>query len=524
MADHYDVIIAGAGAAGAIIAARLTENVERSVLLLDAGPDFPDLESLPEEIRYAYGRNRNIWDRAFGSSTKFGWGYRARATESAPDIFAPRGRIVGGSSAVNAQIFLRGAPEDYDSWAEAGNDQWSYQSLLPFFCMNETDLDYGDRPYHGDAGPIRARRFKDAELNAEHRAFYHAARDAGYADCPDHNDPDSTGVGPLPLNNAEGVRWSTAIGYLNPARCRPNLTIQAGTHVCRVLFEGKRATGLQVERGGTVSEVHGDEVLLCGGTIGSPHMLLLSGVGPAAHLEAMGVPIVCDLPSVGQNLRDHPQIGVTLRAKEQYQTNGLEPRLQMGLRYTATGSTLRNDMLMIAASFATEEGYYASGQSKPLGFYLAGCLYLATSAGDLKLASTNPQQQPVLNYNYLDDPFDTQRLRESVRIIIDLLEHEDLKELVAERLAPTDAQLATDASLDEWIRAEVGTSHHVSSTCKMGPASDPMAAVDQYGKVHGLENLRVADAAIMPDCVRANTNVTSMVIGERIADFMRRGD
>ncbi|MDP7363920.1 MAG: GMC family oxidoreductase N-terminal domain-containing protein [Candidatus Latescibacteria bacterium] len=521
MDNHYDVIIAGAGAAGAIIASRLTEDADRSVLVLDAGPDFPNLESLPEEIRYAYGRDRNLWDRAFGAGTMFGWGYRARATDHAPNIFVPRGKIVGGSSAVNAQIFLRGMPEDYDSWAQAGSDGWSHQDLLPFFCMNETDLDYGDKAYHGDAGPIRARRFKHAELNTEHRAFYAAARDAGYADCPDHNAPDTTGVGPLPLNNAEGIRWSTAIGYLNPARSRPNLTIQANTHVCRVLFDGKKATGLQVEQNGTPGEVHGGEILLCGGSIGSPHVLLLSGVGPAAHLEEMGVPTVCDLPGVGQNLREHPQIGVTLRAKEQYLTEGTEPRLQMGLRYTATGSSLRNDMLIIPASFATEEGYYTTAHSKPLGFYLVGSLYLAASAGDLTLASIDPHQQPILNYNYLDDPFDAQRLRESIRIIIDLLEHEGLKELVAERLAPTDAQLTTDAALDEWIRTNVTTSHHVSSTCKMG--TDPLAVVDGYGKVHGLENLRVADAAIMPDCVRANTNITSMVIGERIADFMRRG-
>lgn len=522
MIDHYDVIIAGAGAAGAIIAARLTEDPGRSVLLLDAGLDFPDTESLPEEIRYAYGRDRNIWDRAFGAGTKYGWGYRARATDRAPDIFAPRGKIVGGSSAVNAQIFLRGLPEDYDSWAKAGNDEWSYQHLLPFLCMNETDLDYGDQPYHGDAGPIRARRFKDNELNPEHAAFHAAALDAGYSDCPDHNAPDSTGVGALPLNNAEGIRWSTAIGYLNPARPRPNLTIQGDTHVCQVLFEGKRATGLQIDHGGTASEVHGGEVLLCGGSIGSAHILLLSGVGPAADLEVMGVPVVCDLPGVGKNLREHPQVGVTVRAKEQYQTSGMEPRLQMGLRYTASGSTLRNDMLILPASFATEEGYYVTAHSKPVGFYLTACLYLAASAGELSLASTNPQQQPLLNYNYLADPSDTRRMREAIRIIIDLLEHEPLKELVAERVAPTDAELATDAALDEWIHTQVNTSHHVSSTCKMGPGIDPMAVVDQHGKVHGLENLRVADAAIMPDCVRANTNITSMVIGERIADFMRR--
>jgi choline dehydrogenase len=517
----YDVIIAGAGASGAILAARLTEDPSRSVLLIEAGPDFPTIEELPEEIRYAYGHDRNIWDRAFGLGTQFGWGYRARATDLRRDFFAPRGKIVGGSSAVNAQIFLRGAPEDYDSWATAGNDKWSHDELLPFLCRIESDPDYGDAPYHGAGGPIRVQRFKDHELNPDHRAFYTAALDAGYPDCPDHNAPDSTGVGPLALNNAEGIRWSTNIGYLNPARDRPNLTIQADTHVHRVLFEGQRATGLLIERDGELSEVHGGEILLCGGAIGSPQLLLLSGVGPTAHLKKMGIPIVRDLPGVGQNLRDHPQVSATLRAKEEYLGDGTEPRLQIGLRYTATGSDLRNDMFIIPASFATEEGYYATSHSKPLGFYLVGCIYLAVGQGQLKLASTDPHAQPLLDYNYLAESCDRQRLRESIRIIIDLLEHDALKAIVAERLTPTDAELETDDALDEWMRREVGTSHHVSSTCKMGPGTDPMAVVDQYGRVHGLENLRVADAAIMPDCVRANTNITSMVIGERVADLMR---
>ena len=184
-------------------------------------------------------------------------------------------------------------------------------------------------------------------------------------------------------------------------------------------------------------------------------------------------------------------------------------------------SDLRNDMFLLPTAFATEEGYLVESDSVPLGFHIAACIYLAVGAGEIRLASADPHQQPVLDYNYLTESFDRKRLRESVRIIIDLLEHDAFKKLVAERLAPTDADLATDRALDEWLLRQVATSHHISSTCKMGPDSDPMAVVDQCGKVYGIEGLRVADASIMPDCIRANTNVTTMVIGERISDFMR---
>ncbi len=516
----YDTIVVGSGSAGGILAARLTEDAHRSVLLLEAGPDFPTLEQIPDELRFAYGHDPNLWARAFGHDTNFGWGYTAKATDQFPDMLVPRGKIIGGSSAVNAQVFLRGVPEDYDSWADMGNDKWSYRELIPYFCRNEADPDFHD-DYHGADGPIPVRRFREREFLPEQRAFYDACRAKGYPDCSDNNAPDSTGVGALALNNVDGIRWSTAIGYLNPARHRVNLTIKGNCTAHSVLFEGNRAVGLLVESGGETFRVDGEEILVCAGAIGSPHLLMLSGVGPADHLRSMGIPVVHDSPGVGQNLRDHPQVTIALKAKEAFLTNGTEPRLQMGLRYTASGSDLRNDMFILPASYATEEGYYRISRSKPFGFYITTCIYLAVGAGEITLASSDPHQQPVLDYNYLAESFDRDRLREAVRMTVDFTEHKAYEEIVDEYVNPTNDSLMTDAALDEWMMREVTTSHHSSSTCKMGPESDPMAVVDQYGKVHGIEGLRVADASIMPDCIRANTNVTTMVIGERIADFIR---
>ena len=484
------------------------------MLLLEAGPDFPDFEHLPEEIKYGYGRGAEMWSRAFGRETKYGWGYTGRATDQNPEMFVPRGRIVGGSSAVNAQVFLRGLPEDYDCWAAKGNNEWSYEKLLPYFERNEAD------PLHGTNGPIPVRRHTHDELNPDQRALYNAAIAAGFPETDDHNAPDSTGVGFIPLNNRDGVRWSTAMGYLDPARERANLTIRGNRFVRRVMFKGTRAIGVEVEAAEGVQDVHANEVVLCGGAIGSPHLLMLSGVGPADQLQKVGVPVLHNLPGVGQNLRDHPYAPVSLRAGPGYGVDGTYPKVQVGVYCTAEGSDLRNDIFIIAVSGVTAGGFYTTERPVIRGFDVQAHLYLAVGAGEIKLQSTDPHVQPVLDYNYLTEEFDRKRLRDGIRKIIELLEHSAFEELIEERIGPTDADLITDHALDAWLMGMVRTTHHVSATCKMGPGSDPMAAVDQYCNVHGLEGLRVADASVMPNCIRANTNVTSMVIGERAADLL----
>lgn len=514
---HYDVIVVGAGSAGAVIANRLSADPERSVLLLEAGPDYAGIEALPPKIRWGYTTAADI------TPSDHDWGYTGTATPVAGPLAVFRGKVVGGSSAVNGQIFLRGIPEDLDAWAAAGNDLWSFERVLPYFRRLERDLDFGDRPYHGADGPIPVRRFRRDEWLPPQVAFVEACRDLGFADCPDFNAPNAEGVGPIPLNTYEGVRWGTHLGYVDAARHRLNLVIRPRCTVQRILFEGRRAVGLSVASGTELQTVYGGEIILCAGPVGSPHLLLLSGVGPAEQLRAAGVPVLHDLPGVGQNLRDHPHVGALWRPRPGYPMLPDLPRYQVALRYTAPGSTLRNDMQILMVSFAAGRVDRGGDGRTPRGIVIQPVLNLADGQGEVRLRSAEPSVQPLIDLNLLAEARDRRRLRDGLRLAARLGRHPAFAHLLGERIAPADDVLEPDAALDAWMLREVTHTHHLSGTCKMGPASDPGAVVDQRGRVYGLERLRVADCSVMPDCVRANTNATAIMIGERLADLILEG-
>ena len=521
----YDVIIVGGGAAGSVLAGRLAEDPNTSILLLEAGKDYPNTDVLPDEVKYA------TTGYAESPESEHNWALRGTATEEQGEIHVAQGKVIGGGSSINGAAMQRGLPEDFDSWAAMGNTEWSYDKVLPFFRKSEHDLDIRD-DFHGTDGPIPVRRRQTGPTPDIQAAFHAACLAEGYGTVEDTNGPNPAGVGVWPSNNLDGWRMSAALTYLNPMRHRLNLTVRGEALVIKVLIDNNTAVGVEAESGGEVFTVEADRVVLSAGAIKSPHLLMLSGIGPKDQLEQFGIPVIQDLPGVGQNLMNHLSAQVTFKVKDGLSLFGDPDGVHYGLHYTAEGSSEVNDMLLRTTPMVDERPERVPGlRTKQLNddvpadrvARLSVTLGLPDGSGYVNLASADPTVQPTFNYRYLQHPNDKRRVRDGIRKAVGFLESDAYKDVCDYRLHPTEEILNDDDALDTYIAASVGTARHVSGTCKMGPDSDPMAVVDQYCNVKGVTGLSVVDASIKPKITRSGgSHATVLMMGERAVEFIAR--
>ncbi|MCW2850295.1 MAG: choline dehydrogenase [Marmoricola sp.] len=514
MTEHFNDIVIGSGSAGAVVAARLSEDSGRTVLLIEGGPDYRQA-NLPADVLDGTGP----------CTTSHDWGYQADSGIGGRAVPYLRGRILGGTSSINTAMALRGTHQDFAEWVgKYGATNWSFEELLPFFNKLENDTEFHGAG-HGADGPIRIYRSPFGEVVPIQAAFESACVELGYKRIDDFNNPDTdtqSGVGPCPFNVTPGevVRQSTLIGYVEPSRDRPNLTIVADHVADRVLFSGEKATGVVTSNGGVQIEFTADRIIISAGSIGTPALLIRSGIGPIDQLEALRVEPSVVREGVGRNLREHVFTPIILRGLPEV-CGAADPNVQQIMRFTATGSEEANDMQMLMLSNLNMGGALGRGGGEFMPALYPG-LQRPHSTGSVALASTDPEDAPIVNLGFLSDPWDRERLAEGVRLAIDLAETAALGE-ATDGFIDFDPEIAEhDDSIQEYLDATVLPGFHASGTARIGTGEDPMAVVDGELRVHGVSNLYVADASVMPNIVRANTNITTIMIGERAADILRR--
>jgi len=527
VAETYDYIVVGAGSSGCVLANRLSADPKNRVLLLEAGPRDNYLW-----IHIPIGYGKTMFHPVYN------WGFHTDPDPGMNDrrIYWPRGRGLGGSSSINGLIFVRGQHEDYDAWAARGNKGWGFKNVLPYFKRSE-DNSRGASEYHGAGGPVAC-----TDIAAKHELIEAVVKGAGELGIPrndDFNGEKQEGAGYYQLFTRNGLRSSSATGYLKPVRNRANLNVQTDAHATGVIFEGTRAVGVRYRQGGEDKEARADgEVVLSAGALQSPQLLQLSGVGPGSLLQSHGIPVVKDLPGVGENLQDHLQMRLMYKCTKPITTNddlaSLPRRIRIGLQWllSRTGplaiginqggifaralpeSTTPDVQFHVATLSADMAG--ATPHPWP-GFTFSVCQLRPESRGRVQIRSTNAFEPPSMQPNYLSTDLDRRCAVAAVRLARSLAATRAMQPYVAQEYKPGE-DANSDADLLEFAKNNGATIFHPSGTCKMG--SDPMAVVDDRLRVHGLTGLRVVDCSIMPTLVSGNTHAPAVMIAEKASDLI----